>query len=42
MNDGTRTRDDQGHNLALYQLSYVHSDPYRTRTGDLCLDRAAL
>ena len=24
VNDGTRTRDRQGHNLELYQLSYVH------------------
>ncbi len=24
MNDGTRTRGHQGHNLELYQLSYVH------------------
>ena len=24
MNSGTRTHDLQGHNLALYQLSYIH------------------
>ncbi len=24
MKDGTRTRDHQGHNLELYQLSYLH------------------
>ncbi len=27
VNDGTRTRDRQGHNLELYQLSYVHHAP---------------
>lgn len=26
MTDGTRTRDVQDHNLALYQLSYGHHD----------------
>ena len=24
VNDGTRTHDNQSHNLALYQLNYVH------------------
>ena len=24
MNDGARTHDNQNHNLALYQLNYVH------------------
>jgi hypothetical protein len=24
VNDGARTRDNQNHNLGLYQLSYVH------------------
>ena len=24
VNDGTRTHDNQNHNLALYQLNYVH------------------
>ena len=24
MNDGTRTRDSQSHNLVLYRLSYIH------------------
>ena len=24
VNDGTRTRDNQNHNLALYQLNYIH------------------
>ena len=24
MNNGTRTRDNQDHNLALYQLNYIH------------------
>jgi hypothetical protein len=28
VNDGTRTRDRQGHNLELYHLSYVHHVPY--------------
>ena len=26
VNDGTRTHDNQNHNLALYQLNYVHHD----------------
>jgi hypothetical protein len=31
--DGTRTHDDQNHNLGLYQLSYSHREgrDYRTR-----------
>jgi hypothetical protein len=24
VDDGTRTRDNQNHNLALYQLNYIH------------------
>ena len=24
VNDGTRTHDNQNHNLALYQLNYIH------------------
>jgi hypothetical protein len=27
VSDGTRTRDIQDHNLALYQLSYTHHRP---------------
>ena len=29
MTDGTRTRDVQDHNLALYQLSYGHRQSWR-------------
>ena len=29
MDDGTRTRDSQNHNLELYHLSYIHRDPFR-------------
>lgn len=32
--DGSRTRNDQNHNLALYQLSYGHSGSPRDRTVD--------
>ena len=32
--DGTRTHDDQNHNLGLYQLSYSHHDN-RFRIGQL-------
>ena len=28
MADGTRTHDDQNHNLGLYQLSYSHHRAY--------------
>ena len=28
MDDGTRTHDDQIHNLGLYQLSYAHHGCY--------------
>src|SRR5262245_8948971 len=31
--DGTRTRDVQDHNLALYQLSYGHRQPQRIWPG---------
>ena len=33
VDDGTRTRDNQNHNLALYQLNYIHHSEnpiYRT------------
>ena len=26
VNDGTRTHDNQNHNLALYQLNYIHQN----------------
>ena len=26
VNDGTRTHDNQNHNLALYKLNYVHQN----------------
>ena len=26
VDDGTRTRDSQDHNLVLYQLNYAHHD----------------
>ena len=34
--DGTRTHDDQNHNLGLYQLSYSH------HRGDAHASRAAV
>jgi hypothetical protein len=27
VSDGDRTRDNQGHNLVLYRLSYAHQHP---------------
>ena len=29
MADGTRTHDDQNHNLGLYQLSYSHQRAFK-------------
>ncbi len=34
MNDGLRSRYLLNHNQALYQLSYIHSDPGGVRTHD--------
>ena len=31
VNDGVRTHDNQNHNLALYQLNYVHHTLVRHR-----------
>lgn len=35
MDDGTRTRDSQNHNLVLYQLNYTHQVPGIARLGEL-------
>ena len=45
MADGTRTHDDQNHNLGLYQLSYSHRRAYdysvkTRRFGETNLERA--
>jgi hypothetical protein len=29
--DGTRTRDNRGHNPGLYHLSYTHHESFRTK-----------
>ena len=47
VNSGTRTHDFQSHNLALYQLNYIHhikqyGTPEGIRTPDTCLRRAVL
>lgn len=35
MDDGTRTRDSQNHNLVLYQLNYTHQVPGIARLEEL-------
>ena len=46
VNSGTRTHDFQSHNLALYQLNYIHhivnGTPEGIRTPDTRLRRAVL
>ena len=45
VNEGDRTLDLQSHNLAFYQLNYIHhifGAPGRIRTFDLRLRRALL
>ena len=34
--DGTRTHDDQNHNLGLYQLSYSHRRARKYTARSLC------
>ena len=35
VDDGTRTHDNQNHNLALYQLNYVHHMVHHQESGAL-------